>query len=71
MNGAKAIGETLAKRRLYFSSLPGMAELLPVRESKKERLAYLSQLDEEIEHEPAPFAPDGVNDVDDPFEGIA
>jgi type IV secretory pathway VirB4 component len=26
MNGAKAIGETLAKRRLYFSSLPGMAE---------------------------------------------
>src|SRR6516162_1377540 len=27
MNGAKAITETLAKRRLFFSSLPGMAEL--------------------------------------------
>ncbi len=27
MNGAKAIAETLAKRRLYFSSLPGMGEL--------------------------------------------
>jgi hypothetical protein len=26
MNGAKAISETLAKRRLYFSSLPGMAD---------------------------------------------
>jgi type IV secretory pathway VirB4 component len=26
MNGAKAISETLAKRRLYFSSLPGTAE---------------------------------------------
>jgi hypothetical protein len=27
MNGAKAITETLAKRRLFFSSLPGMGEL--------------------------------------------
>ncbi|HEY6304908.1 MAG TPA: hypothetical protein VI488_00445 [Candidatus Angelobacter sp.] len=27
MNGAKAIPETLAKRRLFFSSLPGMGEL--------------------------------------------
>jgi predicted metal-dependent peptidase len=27
MNGAKAITETLAKRRLFFGSLPGMAEL--------------------------------------------
>jgi type IV secretion system protein TrbE len=26
MNGAKAVAETLAKRRLYFSSLPAMAE---------------------------------------------
>jgi type IV secretory pathway VirB4 component len=26
MNGAKAIAETLAKRRLFFSSLPGMAD---------------------------------------------
>ena len=26
MNGAKAITETLAKRRLYFSTLPGMAD---------------------------------------------
>jgi hypothetical protein len=26
MNGAKAVTETLAKRRLYFSSLPGMGE---------------------------------------------
>jgi len=27
MNGAKAVAETLAKRRLFFSSLPGMSEL--------------------------------------------
>ncbi len=27
MNGAKAVPETLAKRRLFFSSLPGMGEL--------------------------------------------
>lgn len=27
MNGAKAIAETLAKRRLFFSSLPGMGEV--------------------------------------------
>ncbi len=27
MNGAKAIAETLAKRRLYFSMLPGMGEV--------------------------------------------
>ena len=27
MNGGKAITETLAKRRLFFSSLPGMADL--------------------------------------------
>ena len=27
MNGAKAIPETLAKRRLYFSTLPGMGEM--------------------------------------------
>ena len=26
MNGAKAVAETLAKRRLFFSSLPGLAE---------------------------------------------
>ena len=26
MNGAKAVGETLAKRRLFFSSLPAMAD---------------------------------------------
>ena len=26
MNGAKAVSETLAKRRLFFNSLPGMAE---------------------------------------------
>src|SRR5215469_14627124 len=26
MNGAKAVSETLAKRRLFFSSLPGMGE---------------------------------------------
>ena len=26
MNGAKAVAETLAKRRLFFSSLPGMAD---------------------------------------------
>ncbi len=27
MNGAKAVAETLAKRRLFFSSLPGLGEL--------------------------------------------
>ena len=36
-----------------FAFPPSHAELLPVRESKKERLAYQSQLDEDIDREPA------------------
>jgi len=69
------VGNRLTRERLEFvyrfAFPPSHAELLPVRESKKERLAYQSQLDEDIEREPAAFAPDSVNDVDGPFEGIA
>jgi hypothetical protein len=71
MNGAKAITETLAKRRLFFSSLPGMADLLPVRESTKERVAYEEQLTEGVESPPPPFGPDRSEDSDDAFERTA
>jgi hypothetical protein len=69
------IGNRLTRERLEFiyrfAFPPSHAELLPVRESKKERIAYQSQLDEDIEREPAAFASDRVEDVDDPLEGIA
>jgi hypothetical protein len=69
------VGNRLTRERLEFvyrfAFPPSHSELLPVRESKKERLAYQSQLDEDIEREPAAFAPERVDDVDDPFEGIA
>ena len=58
------IGNRLTRDRLEFvyrfAFPPSHAELLPVRESKKERLAYQSQLDEDIEHEPAAFPADCV-----------
>lgn len=69
------IGNRLSKERLdfvyHFAFPPSHAELLPVRESKKERIAYQSQLEENLEDQTAPFAPDHVEDVDDSFEGIA
>jgi hypothetical protein len=69
------VGNRLTKERLdfvyHFAFPPSHAELLPVRESKKERMAYQSQLEEDREDEPAPFGPDHVQDVDDSLEGIA
>lgn len=69
------VGNRLSKERLdfvyHFAFPPSHAELLPVRESKKERIAYQSQSEENIEDQPAPFAPDHVEDVDDSLEGIA
>jgi type IV secretory pathway VirB4 component len=69
MNGAKAITETLAKRRLFFSSLPGMAELLPVRDSKKERLAYEAQVNED--DSPTVFGPNREEEGSDEVGRIA
>lgn len=54
-----------------FAFPPSHAELLPVRESKKERIAYQSQLEEQMEDLPFAVAPDGVEEVDDSLEGIA
>jgi len=72
MNGAKAITETLAKRRLFFAGLPGMAELLPVRESKKERSAFEAQVKEEGgRSESAGFNPARADDEDDTLDRIA
>jgi hypothetical protein len=69
------VGNRLTRERLEFvyrfAFPPSHAELLPVRESKKERLAYQSQLDEDIEGEPTAFAPDRAKNDDDAFEGIA
>jgi len=69
------VGNRLTKERLdfvyHFAFPPSHAELLPVRESKKERRAYQSQLEEELEDAAASFAPDGVQDVDDSLQGIA
>lgn len=48
----KAVGNRLTKERLdfvyHFAFPPSHAELLPVRESKKERGAYVSQLESEL-----------------------
>jgi hypothetical protein len=69
------VGNRLTRERLEFvyrfAFPPSHAELLPVRESKKERAAYQSQLEEDMESEPPAFAPDRVQDVDDSLEGIA
>ncbi len=62
------VGNRLTKERLdfvyHFAFPPSHAELLPVRESKKERMAYQSQLEEV-------FSPDRVRDSDSPLEDTA
>jgi hypothetical protein len=69
------IGNRLTRERLefvyHFAFPPSHAELLPVRESKKERIAYQSRLEEDREGEPAAFGCDRVEDADDSVEGIA
>jgi hypothetical protein len=69
------VGNRLTKERLdfvyHFAFPPSHSELLPVRESKRERIAYQSQLKEDAEDQPARFAPDRTQDVDDSLEGIA
>jgi len=69
------VGNRLTRERLEFvyrfAFPPSHAELLPVRESKKERIAYQSQLDEEMEAQPGALPPECAEDVDDSLEGIA
>lgn len=74
----EVIGRRLSIDRLEFVRLyvfpPSHAELLPVRESKKERLAYQSQLEEAEDGEdaqPMKFGPDRVDDDGDSLEDIA
>jgi hypothetical protein len=66
------VGNRLTKERLDFVYLfafpPSHAELLPVRESKKEREAYEAQLREDIERPPAAFGPEGAEEVWDARE---
>ena len=68
------VGNRLTKERLdfvyHFAFPPSHAELLPVRESKKERLAYDALLNRDIENS-VPFGPDGVDESSEPLEGIA
>ena len=69
------VGNRLTRERLEFvyrfAFPPSHAELLPVRESKKERIAYQSQLEECMEDLSSAVAPDRVEEVDDSLEGIA
>ena len=55
------IGNRLSKERLdfvyHFAFPPSHAELLPVRESKKERSAYEAQAKDESEKQPGKFRP--------------
>ncbi len=74
----EVIGRRMSLDRLEFVRLyvfpPSHAELLPVRESKKERLAYQSQLEEDeegVDARPEAFAPDRVDEDSDSLENIA
>ena len=66
-------GNRLSKERLdfvyHFAFPPSHAELLPVRESKKERSAYEEQLTQDVEAPPA-FGPDKAEESADGFERI-
>jgi hypothetical protein len=61
------VGNRLTKERLdfvyHFAFPPSHAELLPVRESKKERTAYQAQLKTEEEDQLVEFSRDGADDV--------
>jgi len=72
------VGNRLSKERLdfvfHFAFPPSHAELLPVRESKKERIAYEELLREEREEseEQAPKGcPVRIEEADDALEEIA
>jgi hypothetical protein len=68
------VGNRLTKERLdfiyHFAFPPSHAELLPVRESKKERAAY-EGLTEDVESPPPAFGPDRSDDSDDASERTA
>lgn len=72
------VGNRLSKERLdfvyHFAFPPSHAELLPVRDSKKERDAYEQQLREErgeSEAQPARFRPKSIQEDDDFCKEIA
>jgi hypothetical protein len=69
------IGNRLSKERLdfvyHFAFPPSHAELLPVRESKKERNAYEAQANDELEKQPGKFRPKSSDKTDDTCEEIA
>lgn len=68
------VGNRLTKERLdfvyRFAFPPSHAELLPVRESRKERLAFDAQVNGDIETS-IPFGPDRVDEGNEGLEGIA
>ena len=69
------IGNRLSKERLdfvyHFAFPPSHAELLPVRESKKERNAYESQVSDEFKKQPERIGPERWKHPDDAFEDTA
>jgi len=69
------VGNRLSKERLdfvyHFAFPPSHAELLPVRESKKERTAYAAQAKDEPETPPGKFPPKRSGESDDECEEIA
>lgn len=66
------VGNRLTKERLdfvyHFVFPPSHAELLPVRQSKKERTAYDAQVKEEAEDGTAEFDSERLDEVDDDLE---
>jgi hypothetical protein len=69
------VGNRLTSERLdfvyHFVFPPSHAELLPVRESKRERSAYEAQSKEDLDRPPEAFGPDRVEERGDSLEGIA
>ncbi|MGH9568147.1 MAG: hypothetical protein ACRD4F_00810 [Candidatus Angelobacter sp.] len=70
------VGNRLSKERLdfvyRFAFPPSHAELLPVRESKKERNAYEAQMgEEEVEEASDGFDPESAGAEDDSLDQIA
>ena len=67
------VGNRLTKERLdfvyHFAFPPSHAELLPVRDSKKERLAYEAQVNEE--GNPTAFGPNREEEGSDDIGRIA
>lgn len=69
------VGNRLTKERLdfvyHFAFPPSHAELLPVRESKKERVAYEAQVKQDVESTPAALGPSRAEEAGDSLEGVA